>query len=238
MSGALAGFIRQDSVIIFDENHPPQVFVAYGRANLIKLQLNYGDETRTMFKTVKYLLLITLLFSVYAKHSVAEHSDSILNFKFNHLSNIQAVRSGEPSADVAHESALSFAQFDATWAYPWESKSMNIDVGVTLRHLSGTHNSLDGLGNNYFQKVFPLLHASALFVLPLEGLSAGIEGSHLDLSNHQVSDYRAKVSYEWRKGFGLQGGWQHQQFNLENATSNGAAGYEKNGPFLDFYLKF
>lgn len=186
---------------------------------------------KTMSKIVKYLTIMTLLFSVYAKHAVAEYRDSILNFKFNHLSNTQV------TPEIS-ESALNFAQFDATWAYPWETKSMNIDLGVTLRHLSGTHNSSGSLGNNYFQTVFPLLHASALFALPLDGLSAGIEGSHLDSSNHKVFDYRAKVSYEWRKGFGLQGGWQHQQFNLENATNIGAAGYEKNGPFLDFYLRF
>ena len=196
---------------------------------------------KNMSQIVKNLTVMTLLFSACAQYSVAEHRNSILNFKFNHLTNIQGLPSADHPAQVAQEansSALNFEQFDATWAYPWESTNVNIDLGLTLRHLSGTQNSSNSLGNNYFQKVFPLLHASALFSLPLDGLSAGIEGSHLDLSNHQVFDYRAKVSYEWRKGFGLQGGWQHQQFNLENATNNGAAGYEKNGPFIDFYLNF
>lgn len=194
-----------------------------------------------MIKTVKLFLAATLLFSVYANNAFADQSDSLLNFKFNHITNIQSSNEREYTSQAGPEinsSALNFSQFDATWAYPWQTKNMNIDLGVTLRHLSGFHSSSENLGNTYFQKVLPLLHASALFTLPLEGLSAGIEGSHLDLSNTRVFDFRAKVSYEWRKGFGLQGGWQHQQFNLENATNNGIADYEKIGPFLDFYLNF
>lgn len=114
---------------------------------------------------------------------------------------------------------------------------MYIDLGVTLRHLSGIKNSSENFGNHYFQQVLPLVHASALFSLPLKGLSAGIEGSHFDSDDKQIYDYRAKVSYEWREGFGLQGGWQHQQFNLENVIETGAD-YKNNGPFIDFYLSF
>lgn len=187
-----------------------------------------------IYKTGKSLALIVLLFS---GHAVAQQSESLLNFKFNSLTNVQ---NGTPISLVtpsANNNALEFAQFDATWTYPWETQNMNIDLGVTLRHLSGFNNSVENVGAGYFQEVLPLLHASALFALPLDGLYAGIEGSHLDSNNRQVFDYRAKVSYEWRKGFGLQGGWQHQQFNLENATNSGAD-YERNGPFIDFYLNF
>lgn len=182
-------------------------------------------------KTGKFVVIIALLSS---GHLAAEQSESLLNFKFNHLSNIQ---DSEQVSPLSSNYALEFAQYDATWTYPWQTSNMNIDLGVTLRHLSGFHHSAENPGRNYFQEVFPLLHASALFSLPLEGLSAGIEGSHLDSNNRQVFDYRAKVSYEWRKGFGLQGGWQHQQFNLENATDSGTD-YERNGPFIDFYLNF
>lgn len=184
----------------------------------------------------KLLALIAMLFSGVL---VAEQSEPLLNFKFNHLSNIQgknAYLSSELVPSI-NSNTLEYAQFDATWTYPWETKNMNIDLGVTLRHLSGFKNSIENANNHHFQEVLPLLHASALFALPLDGLSAGIEGSRLDTSTRQVFDYRAKVSYEWRKGFGLQGGWQHQQFNLDNAINSGAD-YEKNGPFVDFYLNF
>lgn len=185
----------------------------------------------------KYLVLTGLLAFGLSSFVVAAESESLLNFKFNHLSNNQSNYFDSGIYQPANNNSLEFAQYDATWTYPWETKSMNIDLGVTLRHLSGFKNNTENLGNQYFQEVLPLLHASALFSLPLKGLYAGIEGSRLDVNNTQVFDYRAKVSYEWRDGFGLQGGWQHQQFTLDNATDN-STGYETNGPFLDFYLKF
>ena len=191
-------------------------------------------------KTGKILALAVLLFSSHASYTLAQQSESLLNFKFNHLSNIQRTDSISQTSSSINIDTLEFAQYDATWTYrtyTGEAKNINIDLGVTLRHLSGYKNSSENIGNHYFQQVLPLVHASALFSLPLNGLSAGIEGSHLDSDNNQIFDYRAKVSYEWRKGFGLQGGWQHQQFNLENATDTGAV-YQRTGPFLDFYLNF
>lgn len=187
------------------------------------------------YKAAKVLALLTMLFS---GHVIAEKSEPLLNFKFNHLSNIQSNEYLSEVAPPINNHVLEFSQYDATWTYPWETKNMNIDLGVTLRHLSGFNNSTGiTTGNGYFQEILPLVHASALYSLPLKGLSAGIEGSHLGSNTRQVIDYKAKVSYEWREGFGLHGGWQHQQFNLDSATETGT-GYEKNGPFIDFYLNF
>ena len=187
----------------------------------------------------KLILVASLLSPVFAVPSFAQQSEPLLNFKFKHLSNIQSSNVGVDIIPSANSSTFNFAQYDATWTYPWETKNMNIDLGVTLRHLSGYQRASEKSANNYIQKVLPLLHASALFSLPLKGLSAGIEGSHLDMNDHQIFDYRAKVSYEWRKGFGLQGGWQHQQFNLDGSkTGTGGTEFQSTGPFLDFYLNF
>lgn len=215
---------------------PHYVCLAYGRAityiyNLMMIM------AMKINPTVKIVAIVALLFSAHLNSSMAQQNESLLNFKFNHLSNIQSAVPLSQVLPSANNSEVAFAQYDATWTYPWETQNMNIDLGVTLRHLSGFNNSSGNLGNRYFQEVLPLIHASALFALPLNGLSAGIEGSHLDSNNQQVFDYRAKVSYEWRKGFGLQGGWQHQQFNLDNASSAGT-GFTQTGPFIDLYLSF
>lgn len=192
--------------------------------------------TMNINNTGKLLTLIAMLFS---GALVAEQSESLLNFKFNHLTNISGNSLDQSSllAPSTVSSELEFAQFDATWTYPWETKNMNIDLGVTLRHLSGFKNATESAASSHFQEVLPLIHASAFYALPLKGLSAGIEGSRLDSTTRQVFDYRAKVSYEWRKGFGMHGGWQHQQFKLDSATDTGAD-YEMNGPFVDVYLNF
>lgn len=185
----------------------------------------------------KLILIASLLSPVFVVPSFAQQSEPLLNFKFKHLSNIQSNNIGVDIIPNANSGTFNFSQYDATWTYPWETKNMNIDLGVTLRHLSGYQRTSEKSANNYIQKVLPLLHASALFALPLKGLSAGIEGSHLDLNDHQIFDYRAKVSYEWRKGFGMQGGWQHQQFNLDGSKTGGTE-FQSTGPFLDFYLNF
>jgi len=184
------------------------------------------------------LIAAIVFIAMYASQAAAtEQSEPLLNFKFNHLSNgVKGNNQTIQSREIISNTMVNFAQYDATWTYPWETKNMNIDLGVTLRHLSGFQKSTENKGNSYFQRVLPLLHASALYSLPLKGLSAGIEGSHLGTSGNQIFDYRAKISYQWREGFGLQGGWQHQQFNLDNSV--GGADYRSTGPFLDFYLNF
>lgn len=194
-------------------------------------------------KTGKILALTALLF---AGQTYAQHNDSLLNFKFKHMSNV-SVSETPASFDTDMQTAdplslhktnsINFAQYDATWTYPWETKSMSIDLGVTLRHLTGVNAAVDRLENAQFKETLPLLHASALYNFSFKGLSAGIEGSHLNSEASQVLDYRAKVSYEWRNGFGLQGGWQHQKFSLDKAAEN-VTDYEHNGPFIDFYLNF
>jgi hypothetical protein len=188
----------------------------------------------SIYKMGKPFTLVVILFLSIATSATAQQSEPLLNFKFSHLSNIQSIND---TFQTSPNKSFEFVQYDATWTYPWEMKSMNIDLGVTLRHLSGFKYSTESSGNHYFQEVFPLLHASALFSLPLKGLYAGIEGSHHDSNDTQIFDYRAKVSYEWRNGFGLQGGWQHQQVNLDTATNLGAE-FEKKGLYLDFYLNF
>jgi outer membrane protein len=183
-------------------------------------------------QTITVLALSSVLFT-----ASAEQSESLLNFKFNHSSTFAQSEELFPQNTFSNSQSVEFSQLDATWTYPWETSSMNFDLGVTLRHLSGYKNSNETMGTNHFQEVLPLLHASALFNFPLKGLSAGIEGSHLEQGDRQVLDYRAKVSYEWRKGFGLQGGWQHQKFNLDSSVDSDT-GFEKTGPFIDFYLNF
>ncbi|MDH5600756.1 MAG: hypothetical protein OEY78_05565 [Gammaproteobacteria bacterium] len=202
-----------------------------------ELTNNTIENVDFMMKINRATILLALVAMQFSVTVAADQSESLLNFKVNHLSTFTKIDQLFPQNIFTGKKSVEFSQLDATWTYPWETKIMNFDLGLTLRHLSGYKSSTETTGNNHFQEVLPLFHASALFNLPLKGLSAGIEGSHLDLSNRKVFDYRAKVSYEWRKGFGLQGGWQHQKFNLDH-SSDISTGFEKTGPFIDFYLNF
>lgn len=133
-------------------------------------------------------------------------------------------------------------QYDATLYYPLGSQGMSFDLGLNMKYISG-QTSLQRDGQHQvrnFSAAIPMVYATALFDLPFEGLSAGFEGKHrLKLDNEALSgfDYKAKFQYEWNQGFGLQGGWQHQQYSLDNDDQT-TTDFEHKGPFLDFYLRF
>ena len=132
-------------------------------------------------------------------------------------------------------------QYDATLFYPLGGKGASFDLGLNMKYIHGQSsillNGQRQLRN--FSAAIPMVYATALFDLPFEGFSAGFEGKHhLGVESNALTgfDYKAKFKYEWDEGFGLQGGWQHQQYSLdeEEQTTN----FENKGPFLDFYLRF
>ena len=140
---------------------------------------------------------------------------------------------------LANETRLD--QYDATLFYPLGSEGMSFDLGLNMKYIQGQTSFVqDGQRQlRNFSAAIPMIYATALFDLPFEGFSAGFEGKHhLGLEGNALSgfDYKAKFKYEWNEGFGLQGGWQHQLYSLddEEQTTN----FENKGPFLDFYLRF
>lgn len=172
--------------------------------------------------------------------------NELFQFNFRHQSNIPLnvlSDKGDAQETLEMDNLLEkshlptrFQQYDAIFSYPLGAPDLNVDLGVTVRHLRGWSAVVSGDAQQ-FEATLPLLHASAFFNLPYNGLSARLEGSHLLREDSRVMDYRAKLSYEWTKGFGLEGGWQHQQFNLDSGTEKGTD-FENKGPFVDFYLRF
>jgi len=133
-------------------------------------------------------------------------------------------------------------QYDATLFYPLGSEGASFDLGLNMKYIKGQTSFVqDGQRQlRNFSAAIPMVYATALFDLPFEGFSAGFEGKHhLGLEGDALSgfDYKAKFQYEWNQGFGLQGGWQHQQYSLDNADET-TTDFEHKGPFLDFYLRF
>lgn len=184
----------------------------------------------------KKITFFALLISLFSGVAIAQHDEPLLNFKFNHLAKLNTSDShvlNLNSLGFEHsnsDSLVRYSKYDMTLTYPWVSQNINVDLGLTVRHLSE-------FKNNSYQSTLPLLHASALYSFSRNGLSAGIESNHAGSTKTHLFDYKAKVSYEWRNGFGMQGGWQHQQFNLDKAAAT-LSDYELRGPYLDVYLNF
>lgn len=147
--------------------------------------------------------------------------------------------------DPADERALTgqaLQQYDARLFYPVSNiHGMSLDLGVNIKYLnavsySGSDNSLDGVHN--FNQAIPMFYATALFDLPFDGLSASLEGSHRNDQSARAFDYQAKLQYKWNRGLGLEGGWRHQQYSLDNGQTLPGLEYESKGVFVDLFMDF
>lgn len=142
---------------------------------------------------------------------------------------------------LSSEVGTQFDQYDARILYPVRQQGLRLDLGLHLRYVEGyAHISAAGMDagrmRSTLNTTIPSFYASALFDLPFQGLSAGFEGSRSGLSDY-LFDYRAKLRYHWRNGFDLQGGWQHQQMNLDPELDNGPL-FTRFGPYLDLHWQF
>lgn len=128
-------------------------------------------------------------------------------------------------------------QYNATFAYPFGSRDFNVDLGVNIKFLNGNvrQDNLDSSTN--INATIPMFYATALFNLPVSGMSASIGGSHVSYDRYNAFDYEAKLRFEWRNGFGMQGGWQHQQFSIDSGADL-QTDFEAKGPFLDLFYRF
>ena len=129
-------------------------------------------------------------------------------------------------------------QYDATFSYPFSRHNMiSFDLGINLRFVDAElkAQNLEQAGT-HINTTLPMLYASAFFNLPFKGMSASIGGSHLQYDDYLAFDYKAKLSYTWGNGLGLEGGWQHQRFNVDSPDVQ--ADFETKGPFLDLKYRF
>ncbi|MEJ2361801.1 MAG: hypothetical protein P8Z75_10290 [Gammaproteobacteria bacterium] len=130
------------------------------------------------------------------------------------------------------------SQYDATISYPFAMHNIvSFDLGINLRFVDAElrNQNLDQ-ASTHINTTLPMLYAEAFFNLPFKGMSASIGGSHLQYDDYFAFDYKAKLSYTWDNGFGLEGGWQHQRFNIDSPSVQ--ADFESKGPFLDLKYHF
>ncbi len=144
-----------------------------------------------------------------------------------------------PDFKSLSDTSTQIEQFDARILYPLSGKSgMQVGVGLNIRYIQGISNwSTGGVQQKTrLEDAIPALHAKALFDLPLQGFTAGLEGSHTGFSD-QLFDYRAQLRYQWGNGLGLQGGWQHQQMSLDLSEDTNTT-FSSEGPYLDLNWRF
>ena len=151
------------------------------------------------------------------------------------------LNSFDPTTDSTR-SGQPLQQYDARLFYPVSTiHGMSLDLGLNVKYLNavGHYSRDDGTDVIHnFNQAIPMFHATALFDLPFDGLSASLEGSHRDTEQTRAFDYKAKLRYKWDQGLGLEGGWQHQQYSLDYGQTYPGLDYESKGIFLDLFMDF
>lgn len=210
------------------------------------------------------LLLVTVLsltsLSVFAGVPYTALSDAVSQSRFQLSVQSEAVaqttNSSSSSVDVSQHDVLladatgtshfvgNLQRYDATWLYPVsQSERMNIDLGINLRYFDGqvAVESSQGRVLHNYRSAIPMFYATALFDLPFKGLSARVGGgSQINVEWDQLFtsfDYKAALRYDWANGIGLEGGWQHRQWQLDNLGHDDNR-IESKGLFLDLKFKF
>ncbi len=113
----------------------------------------------------------------------------------------------------------------------------SIDLGVNFKFIEQSYESKyqGQLGFQAYSDAYPMFSASALFDLPLSGMTASVEGSYYSHNTSELSEYRAKLTYQIDNIFGVSGGWEQRQFQLDETES---PNFDKEGLFVDLFYRF
>lgn len=140
--------------------------------------------------------------------------------------------------DKSSKLSGSLKQYDATFSYPFTPReTINFDFGINLRFIDANLTRTESEQTSHsLNTALPMFYANAEFGLPYDGLSASLGASHVEYEKYYAYDYRAKLSYQWQNGFGMEGGWQHQALSIDGSDLQ--ADIENEGLFLDFKYRF
>ena len=149
---------------------------------------------------------------------------------------LSASNGSAPSFDLAHD--------DLVLYYKLLNNRINLDMGVDLKRFDGRVSAAGTTADNVdvdVDETIPLLHLSARFDLPVNGLYVGadINANLVDLgiSDSTAQDSTIKLGYESGTGLGIEGGIK--SFSLElNDTNSPATDLEYDGLFLNGYYNF
>ena len=201
-----------------------------------------------MLKTVFVLATIGMVANVSAQDN--DKKSLIPSFKLQRNENLlnpnlSSALGGDAEVRYstnANSPESSQRSYDAIFYYPLHRRGVTIDLGVNIRlQEDASKTGISQTRERDWLNIDPSetrtrIHAAAVFDLPFNGLKAGVSGSYEPSIENLEYDYEAKLSYKWKNGFGLQGGWQHQQLPLEQQNLNDALDVQT--LFLDLNYRF
>ena len=119
------------------------------------------------------------------------------------------VASGANSIDLTHTDSIIY--------YEILDNFVSVDIGFTSRSFDGSYDV--GTGVQAMNDTSVLLYAQAEVIIPITGLSAGME-VHKDfgVDDNEITDVKIRVRYEILSGVGLELGQRTVTMNLNEST--------------------
>ena len=121
-----------------------------------------------------------------------------------------AASSGANSVDLSHS--------DATLYYEILDNIVSIDIGITARTFDGEYNlgTTTAMDDSSY-----LLYAAAEVMIPVTGLSVGMEVSKdIGLDDNTIDDVKIRATYEIVGGLGVEIGQRTVTMTLEESAPN------------------
>ena len=134
-------------------------------------------------------------------------------------------------------SKLDLEQLDLTLYYEILDNWVNLDLGLTVRDLSGDlrMTTVSDSEKTKVDAVLPLGYIAARFDLPLTGLAVGLEGNAIAYSGDSVYDFNVYAQYNLSV-VQLRGGYR--QMSIDYQDGKDKLDIEIGGPFLSAGLVF
>lgn len=136
-------------------------------------------------------------------------------------------------------SKLDVKQLDLTLYYQLLDNWVNLDLGLTIRDLSGDLSMTSRVSGKKDKTdvdvVLPMGYVAAQFDLPLTGLSAGVEGNAIAYSGDSVYDVNVYGQYRFSV-LSLRAGYR--QMSIDYEDGNDKLDIEIGGPFISAGLLF
>lgn len=132
------------------------------------------------------------------------------------------------------DSKVDLTHTDATLYYEILDNWVNLDLGLTARLFDGQvalRSSGGQSGRVDIDAPIPMLYAKAQFDLPFSGLKFAVEGNGVGYGGNTLTDVSAKIGYESKLRFGIEGGYRRFGLKLDD-VDDFTGDLTIDGPFL------
>ncbi len=165
-----------------------------------------------------------------------------LRFQGSRLNSDTNFQGGAFSSGNELSSAFDLSHDDIVLYYRLPSNRMTLDLGVDMKRLDGQVLFADETSNPIpVDETIALLHLSARFDLPLDGLYVGANLNtnviDLGISESSANDSTIMLGYESGTGIGIVGGVKYLSLALENVDEPDTD-LEYDSIFLNGYINF